>query len=68
MPLEMIGGSLDGSMIPVPLPLPKEFLQVVRKPRDVEVYAYEERPPKEGSSNRRIVYVFQCFARTSKDI
>jgi hypothetical protein len=69
VPLEIIGGSLDGSMLPIPLPLPAEFLQVVRKPRTVEVYRREERYPAAGDDRLpRVVYVFQTYAKTDRDL
>lgn len=67
--LEIIGGSLDGSTIPIPLPLPAQFLQLVRKPRTVEVYRREERYPAAGDDRLpRVVYVFETFATTDHDI
>lgn len=67
--LEVIGGSLDGGWIPIPLPLPERFLQLVRPPNEVEVYRYEERYPKSGdSTNPRVVYTFETYARTSADL
>lgn len=67
--LEMIGGSLDGGWLPIPLPLPPRFMQVVRLPNEVEVYRYEERYPKNGeSTNPRVVYAFETYARTTADL
>ena len=67
--LEMIGGSLDGATIPVPLPLPNRFLQLVRPPRTVEVYRCEEKYPAAGDDRLpRVVYVFETFATTDHDI
>jgi len=67
--LEMIGGSLDGGWLPVPLPLPQRLLQLVRPTNEVEVYRYEERYPKNGeSTNPRVVYKFETYARTSANL
>jgi hypothetical protein len=69
LPLEIIGGSLDGSMLPIPLPLPARFHQLVRGARDVEVYRREERYPAAGDDRLpRVVYVFQTYARTDCDL
>ena len=67
--LEIIGGSLDGSTLPIPLPLPAQFLNLVRTPRDVEVYRREERYPAAGDDRLpRVVYVFQTYAMTDRDL
>lgn len=69
LPLEIIGGSLDGSTIPIPLPLPPEFLQIVRMPRTVEVYRRAERYPAAGDDRLpRVVYVFLTYATTDRDM
>jgi len=44
-------------------------MQVVRLPNEVEVYRYEERYPKNGeSTNPRVVYTFETYARTTADL
>lgn len=65
--LEIVGGSLDGSIMDIPLPLPPRFLKLVRPPRGVEVYRYEERLPRAGLP-RRVVYVFDAHATTNEDV
>lgn len=68
VPLEIVGGSLDGTVMPIPLPLPERFLNVVRPPRTAEAYRYEERyPTTHRGSAPKVVYVFESRVTLTED-